>query len=336
MIRLLHPEALWLLALLPLAAMLRGRRGPAAALRFPSLAVAGALGRARRSRAGLLLAAARLLVLACVVVALARPQLGRGTTEIEQRGIDIMLAVDVSTSMEALDFEKDGERVNRVEAVKAVVAKFIEARPNDRIGLVAFAGRPYLVSPLTLDHDDQYRRSEDPYAGPDELAATAWANWDDAALYLAVEVTKPDLVLRPADAPPLRLDNEPDDIHSDGVQVYLAADAGSPALGALVVPEEGDRRLRVRPAGAEAAAGLDVHGDWSPTDTGYLVTLAIRPPDWAARRRGERVAFDLIVNEMRPGRERRAGQLVWSGRGGWVWLRGDRQPRASFGELELA
>lgn len=158
MIRLLHPEALWLLALLPLAAMLRGRRGPAAALRFPSLAVAGALGRARRSRAGLLLAAARLLVLACVVVALARPQLGRGTTEIEQRGIDIMLAVDVSTSMEALDFEKDGERVNRVEAVKAVVAKFIEARPNDRIGLVAFAGRPYLVSPLTLDHDWLLRR----------------------------------------------------------------------------------------------------------------------------------------------------------------------------------
>ncbi|MGH7629051.1 MAG: heparinase II/III domain-containing protein [Gemmatimonadales bacterium] len=193
-----------------------------------------------------------------------------------------------------------------------------------------------LSHPLNLDHDDQYRRSEEPYAGPDELAATAWANWDDEALYLAVEVTKPDLVLRPADAPPLRLDNEPDDIHSDGVQVYLAADAGSPALGALVVPEEGDRRLRVRPAGAEGAAGLDVHGDWSPTDTGYLVTLAIRPPDWAARRGGERVAFDLIVNEMRPGRERRAGQLVWSGRGGWVWLRGDRQPRASFGELELA
>jgi Ca-activated chloride channel family protein len=158
MIRLLHPEALWLLALLPLAAILRGRRGPAAALRFSSLAVAGRLGRTRRSRAGLLRAAARLLVLACVVVALARPQLGRGTTEIEQRGIDIMLAVDVSTSMEALDFERDGERVNRVEAVKAVVAKFIEARPNDRIGLVAFAGRPYLVSPLTFDHDWLLRR----------------------------------------------------------------------------------------------------------------------------------------------------------------------------------
>ncbi|MFI5401660.1 MAG: VWA domain-containing protein [Planctomycetota bacterium] len=158
MIRLLHPEALWLLTLLPLVAMFLGRRGPVASLRFPSLAVAGALGRARRSRAGLLRAAARLLVLACVVVALARPQLGRGTTEVEASGIDIMLAVDVSTSMEALDFEKDGERVNRVEAVKAVVAKFIDGRPNDRIGLVAFAGRPYLVSPLTLDHDWLLRR----------------------------------------------------------------------------------------------------------------------------------------------------------------------------------
>jgi hypothetical protein len=189
--------------------------------------------------------------------------------------------------------------------------------------------------PLALDHEDQYRRSEEPYAGPDELAASAWANWDDEALYLAVEVMKPDLLLRPPNAPPLRLDNEPDDIHSDGLQVYLAGDADSDAVGALVVPEESDRRLRVRPVG-EGSRLLAISGDWSPTERGYLVTLELRVPGWAERRRGERVGFDLIVNEMRPGRERRAGQLVWSGRGGWVFLRGDRQPRASFGELELA
>jgi Ca-activated chloride channel family protein len=55
--------------------------------------------------------------------------------------------------MEALDFKVDGEPVNRLDVVKSVVSKFIDARPNDRIGLVGFAGAPYLVSPLTLDHD---------------------------------------------------------------------------------------------------------------------------------------------------------------------------------------
>ena len=192
-----------------------------------------------------------------------------------------------------------------------------------------------LSHPLALDHEDQYRRSEEPYPGPDELAATAWANWDDEALYLAVEVVKSNLVLRPVDAEPLRLDNEPDDIHSDGLQIYLAIGEDGGGIGAVVVPEESERRLRVRPAG-EGAATLEIAGDWSPTENGYLVTLAIRAPEWAERRRGEGLGFDLIVNEMRPGRERRAGQLVWSGRGGWVYLRGDRQPRASFGALELA
>jgi Ca-activated chloride channel homolog len=64
-----------------------------------------------------------------------------------------VLGLDVSGSMQALDFKVEGRRVNRIAIVKAVVSKFIEERPNDRIGLVAFAGAPYLVSPLTLDHD---------------------------------------------------------------------------------------------------------------------------------------------------------------------------------------
>lgn len=64
-----------------------------------------------------------------------------------------MLGLDVSGSMQALDFLVDNRRVNRIEVVKSVVSKFIEERPNDRIGLIAFAAAPYLVSPLTLDHD---------------------------------------------------------------------------------------------------------------------------------------------------------------------------------------
>jgi Ca-activated chloride channel family protein len=55
--------------------------------------------------------------------------------------------------MQALDFKVAGQRVNRIEVVKSVVSKFVDERPDDRIGIVAFAGAPYLVSPLTLDHD---------------------------------------------------------------------------------------------------------------------------------------------------------------------------------------
>jgi hypothetical protein len=185
-------------------------------------------------------------------------------------------------------------------------------------------------APLVIDHDDQYRRSELPYASPEEFAATAWINWDDTAIYAAVEVVKPEPVFRPVDAEPLRLDNEPDDIHSDGLQIYLRDSAGS-ASGVLVVPEEGGS-LRAR-----AVAGtlpMEVEGGWAPTDTGYRVTLRLVPAAWEPLP-GQLVDFDLIVNEMQPDRQRRAGQLVWSGGGGWVWLRGDRQDPARFGQLEL-
>jgi Ca-activated chloride channel family protein len=65
----------------------------------------------------------------------------------------MILAMDCSGSMEALDFKIDGQPISRLDIVKSVVSKFIDARPNDRIGLIGFAGAPYLVSPLTLDHD---------------------------------------------------------------------------------------------------------------------------------------------------------------------------------------
>ena len=78
-----------------------------------------------------------------------------------------------------------------------------------------------------------------------------------------------------------------------------------------------------------------VTGGWTATDLGYIVTLALKPPGWDTRHYGDRVGFDLLVNESLPDRERRVGQLDWSGGGGWVWLRGDRQDPARLGELEL-
>jgi hypothetical protein len=78
-----------------------------------------------------------------------------------------------------------------------------------------------------------------------------------------------------------------------------------------------------------------VQGTWAPTDQGYRFTIAITAPGWSDIQLEDEIGFDLLVNEMRPGRLRRAGQLVWSGGGGWVWLRGDRQDPARFGKLEL-
>ncbi|HEV8304090.1 MAG TPA: heparinase II/III family protein [Gemmatimonadales bacterium] len=195
--------------------------------------------------------------------------------------------------------------------------------------------------PLHLALEDQYRRSEDAYPGPDDLFAVAYAAWDEAALYLAVQVTKPDLCFRPGDAPPLRLENEPDDIHSDGLQVYVAGDRDpdgggvrSGHVGYLVIPDT-NGTLRVRATSDTAGDARGVRGAWRRTDPGYCVTLAVPWPSEVRPHVGGRVAFDLIINEMLPGRLRRAGQLVWSGGDGWVWLRGDRQDPARFGVLEL-
>ena len=96
--------------------------------------------------------------------------------------------------------------------------------------------------PLELDHEDQYRRSEEPYAGPEDFSAAAAVNWDDDALYVAVEVRKPAMLVRDDAAPPLGLDNEPDDIHADGIQIYLRPAPERPAYGFLIVPS--DRRGR--------------------------------------------------------------------------------------------
>jgi hypothetical protein len=101
------------------------------------------------------------------------------------------------------------------------------------------------------------------------------------------------------------------------------------------VPDDRGATLRVRRVSDTAGDPATVRGAWRRTDTGYCVTLAIAWPEGLLTHVGGRVRFDLIVNEHLPGRERRAGQLAWSGGNGWVWLRGDRQDPGRFGVLEL-
>jgi len=94
----------------------------------------------------------RCFVIILIVCALARPQSGRKETEILSEGVDIILTIDTSGSMKALDFELEGRRVNRLEAVKEVVADFIEKRPTDRLGMVVFGEKVFTQCPLTRDH----------------------------------------------------------------------------------------------------------------------------------------------------------------------------------------
>lgn len=148
-----QPWFLLLLLAIPLLAWFRGRSGPAAALTFSSTSALRSLGKSSAARAGKFLRALLLVALAFFAVAMARPQLGKSLTQVEASGIDIMLALDVSGSMLTKDFTIGGEQATRIDAIREVTRKFIEARPNDRIGIIAFAGRPYVVSPMTLDHD---------------------------------------------------------------------------------------------------------------------------------------------------------------------------------------
>jgi Ca-activated chloride channel family protein len=153
MTHFLQPEWFWLLVLLPIVMLWRGRRGPVAAIEYSDVSLAREVARASRNRIGRLLWVLPILACALMIAGLARPQRAHSRTEVTANGIDIVLGLDVSGSMQALDFKIDHERVSRIEVVKSVVSKFIDERPDDRIGLIAFAGAPYLVSPMTLDHD---------------------------------------------------------------------------------------------------------------------------------------------------------------------------------------
>jgi Ca-activated chloride channel family protein len=95
----------------------------------------------------------RLFTVALCIVALAGPRFANDRTETQASGVDIMLALDLSWSMMALDMGGPNERVSRYDIASSVLEQFIQKRPSDRMGLVVFSAVPYLASPLTLNHD---------------------------------------------------------------------------------------------------------------------------------------------------------------------------------------
>jgi Ca-activated chloride channel family protein len=143
------PLLLLLLLLLPVAIalrVLREKRGDGA-LVVPTLAAVARVTPSWRVRLRHLPFALALLGYAGLVVSLARPRLGLERTESWTEGVDIFLALDASGSMAAEDFKPR----NRFHVAKACVREFIEGRPNDRVGVLVFAGRSRTVSPLTTD-----------------------------------------------------------------------------------------------------------------------------------------------------------------------------------------
>lgn len=150
MMRLAYPWAALGLLLVPALAYLRYRlREKRPTFRYSDVGPLKGLGRTLRARLVFLPFALRLAVLAIALAALARPQTGASSEEALSEGIDILLAIDVSSSMKLEDFKPE----NRLHVAKQVVADFIDSRRNDRLGMVVFAARAFTKSPLTLDHD---------------------------------------------------------------------------------------------------------------------------------------------------------------------------------------
>jgi Ca-activated chloride channel family protein len=148
-----HPWFLSLLLLLPLLAWLKGRRGQPPTFLYSSVQLVRAVLDVTRSRSGAFLTALRWFALALFVIALAQPRLLKSETKVSASGVDIVAALDLSGSMASEDFEVGQERLSRLAMAKAVLKRFIEKRPSDRIGLVVFATQAYVAVPPTLDHD---------------------------------------------------------------------------------------------------------------------------------------------------------------------------------------
>jgi len=147
----------WVLALIPVIVILmilwNRRRLAGPVVRFSSGEFLTGLRSTIKVRMRRRLIFLRIIAFVLLLIALARPQSPMQETEIISEGIDIVLAIDVSTSMLGEDFMLRGRRQNRLAVVKEVVRDFIKKRQSDRIGMVVFAQRAYTVCPLTLDYD---------------------------------------------------------------------------------------------------------------------------------------------------------------------------------------
>ncbi len=154
---LAEPWWLLLLLLVPLLAFLAHKLGTRSYLNFPTLRVLGTLGWKPKERTFRFGPVILPLLLIPAIIGLARPQEQKTRTSRTASGIDILIALDASLSMNTPDFADPNRRMagleRRINAAKKIILEFIKRRPDDRIGIVSFAARPYTVAPVTLDHE---------------------------------------------------------------------------------------------------------------------------------------------------------------------------------------
>ena len=170
MIRFAEPLFFLLLLLAPL--VLFGS-GSGARIRYSHIASFQGLFAKKKWHPRMVLPLLRMLALGAIVCALARPQAGKVFSQVRSEGVDIIIAVDTSDSMKAMDFTRGSERVTRLEILKDVASSFVQKRPNDRLGLVVFGEEAYVQCPLTLDHGivlDFIKHAEIGVAGGDATA----------------------------------------------------------------------------------------------------------------------------------------------------------------------
>lgn len=163
--RLAHPYILLLLLLIPLLVWLRYFMQKKRSMQFSSSDVLKTLPKSWRIYMQPVLPVFYILGLTFIIIAFARPQKGLEDSRVRTEAVDIILLMDLSGSMDTQDFQKFGKRLSRLDATKEVITRFLENRPNDRIGMVGFATLPYAIAPLTLDHGWLNQRMEGLHTG---------------------------------------------------------------------------------------------------------------------------------------------------------------------------
>ncbi len=195
--------------------------------------------------------------------------------------------------------------------------------PEEAAPALEEQGTPVVLpagTPIALTDAAQFRRAEEPYEGAERFSARAVLSVREEVLHVEVDVVAQHPWFRPPGASDPEWENENPDTHSDGLQVYV--DYGG-FFGWLIVPDaDNQHHLRVSAVrGTDGDPAMVTDGWWEPTPRGYTVRFDLAFPEPFT---GD-VGFDLYVNRAREDRERRTGQLVWSGaRGARLYLAGDR------------
>lgn len=159
------PYFLLLLLAVPLLVWLRHFLSRKSTMQFSGIEPLRALPASWRIRLRPLLPLLYTLGVSCLIVALARPQRGLDNSRVRTEAVDIILLLDLSESMETRDFFRYNLQMSRLEASKDVIERFLDKRPDDRIGMVGFATVPYAVAPLTLDHGWLVQRMQGLHTG---------------------------------------------------------------------------------------------------------------------------------------------------------------------------